>query len=385
MKIAKINLPTEYHKNSKLYEKTLFYAKIVNWTDPAYAEGVILEQLGTDSELEAQNAALLLEQNINIKEIPEAAMNDIKLDETIPQSEITNREDIRNDCVFTIDPKTAKDLDDALSLKELPNGNIEIGVHIADVTYYLPEETYLDKLVGEKATSTYLVNRVYHMLPTTLCLHCSLLPGKDSLAFSVFWEFSKSGEIIEHRFARTVIRSCVQLAYEHAQSMIEAPDKVFTEDELPSIVNGYNSETISNIVNTLQKFAVKLRAKRFIDGALRIDQPKLSFNLEPLDLTPTNIFIYELKDAHRLIEEFMLLANRTVAQKILDDFPDIAFLRNHGSPFQRVLKETQKTLKKYEIDLNIDTGADIQSSLWKIDPDSNDGIRIIMSIMSIRN
>lgn len=374
LKIPKTNFPAQYRDNKTLYEKVLFHAKIIEWRDPKYAKGFILDQLGTDSNLEVQNNALLLEQQIAVTEIPESALQDIKFEEPIPESEILTREDIRKDCVFTIDPMTAKDLDDALSLKELPNGNIEIGVHIADVTYYLSEETILDKLVSERATSIYLVNKVYHMLPTALCLKCSLLPDKDCLSFSVFWEFNTNGEIIRHRFARTIMRSCAQLAYEHAQAMIEEPDKVFTKDELPTIGNGYDSKTISNVVNTLQKIAVRLRTKRFVNGALRIDQPKLAFKLSPIEQIPIDIFIYEIKDAHRLIEEFMLLANQTVAQKILDDFPDLAFLRNHKSPFQRALTEAQKTLEKYEIDLNIDSGADIQASLWKIETNSSNGI-----------
>lgn len=380
MKLQKRDLPLHFYENKKLYEKVLFLAKIVEWKDLKYAEGMILDQLGIENDLAIENKALLLEHNIDISEVPESALGDIANIDQIPVNEIVTREDIRKECVFTIDPLTAKDLDDALSLKELPNGNIEIGVHIADVTYYLHEETYLDKLVSEKATSVYLINKVYHMLPPMLCLHCSLLPEKDSLAFSVFWEFNQEYEIVKHRFARTVIKSCVQLAYEHAQIMIENPNSTFKDDELPHIGNGFTSRTLIKIVNILQKIAVSLRSKRFRNGALRIDQTKLSFTLSPLDQIPIDFSICQLKDANRMIEEFMLLANQTVAQRILEDFPDIAFLRNHKMPYDRILKEVQKSVKKYDVDLEINSGGDIQASLGKIDKNSSNGIKQIMSL-----
>lgn len=378
MHIPKTNWPPRFKENFKSYEKILFVAKIIDWTDPKYAVGNIIEQLGIDNELKVQNKALILENLIDIAEIPEVALADIQADETVISNEMESREDLRKECIFTIDPITAKDLDDAMSLKKLRNGNYEIGVHIADPTYYIPDESCLDKIIMKKATSTYLVDKVYHMLPTDLCLHCSLLPLKDSLAFSVIWEMDPNANVINHRFAKTVIRSCGQLAYEHAQLMIENPDKKFTDDELPPITNGYDSNYICDIVQILQKLAVKLRTRRFINGALRIDQPKLQFELDVATRTPISMSIHESKDAHKLIEEFMLLANCTVAEKIQCDYPDIAFLRNHKPPYTRILKDVRKQFENLDISLEIETAADIQASLWKIDTTTIEGINITL-------
>lgn len=374
MKIPKDNLPPNFYKQKKSFEKILFLAQLTDWRVPRYADGIILEQLGKENDIMTENRALLLEHNIDVTETPIAALKDVVNTETIPQDEIEKREDLRNECVFTIDPLTAKDLDDAVSLKELPNGNYEIGVHIADVTYYFQEDSTLDKSVRQKATSVYLVDKVYHMLPASLCFKCSLLPYKESLAFSVFWEFEENGTILSHRFSRTVIRSCAQLAYEHAQLMLDNPDKIFDDNELPPVFNGYDINKLSKIVNILQKFASKLRKKRFINGAIKINQPKLSFELDPIEKIPLGFSIQESKAANKLIEEFMLLANETVAQRILTDFPDIGFLRNHRPPLTRILNDVRKTLEYYDVNFNFETAGDIQSSIWAIDLKSEKGI-----------
>lgn len=287
------------------------------------------------------------------------------------------------------DPLTARDLDDAVSCKFLPNGNVDVGVHIADVSYYLHEGTPLDALVSQKANTIYLVNDVYHMLPVELCQLCSLLPGKDSLTFSVFWEMTKDGEIISTRFERTVINSCCQLAYEHAQCMIDDPIN-FNTDQLPEIVNGFTPKYISGVVNCLQKIAINLREKRFRNGALRIDQTKLTFRyifelrgiyfdftrwlyfrLDPQTGLPIDYSVYENKPAHRLIEEFMLLANISVAKRILNDFPTLALLRCHEGPNARMLDETKKTLANVGIHIDVESSGSLQSSIWKYDVDKS--------------
>lgn len=373
IKIPKRSIPSICGKKKNFSEKTLFLAQIVDWKEVRYAEGVILEELGEETDMNTENKALLFEHNIDVTDVPIFALQDMVNMDAIPLNEIDDREDLRKECVFTIDPLTAKDLDDALSLKELPNGNYEIGVHIADVTYYLPEDTDLDKIVRQKATSVYLVDKVYHMLPTSLCLNCSLLPNKDSLTFSVFWEFTENGDVMSHRFGRTVIRSCAQLAYEHAQMMIENPEKAYEKNEIPSITNGYDVAKLSGVVNIFQKIALKLRSKRYANGALRIDQPKLSFALSPVDKSPVSFSICEMKEANRLIEEFMLLANETVAREILRNSPEISFLRNHVPPLTRILNDVRKMVANYGIELAVETGAAIQESLRKIDPKSEKG------------
>lgn len=276
IKIPAFSWPDAFYKNHQQYKNILFLAKITEWIDPRYALGLIIETIGRTDDIEVETQALLLEHDLHVSEFPACLYTYVPNSSLISEKEIMSREDLRKECIFTIDPLTARDLDDAVSCKFLTNGNLEVGVHIADVSYYLQEGTPLDDAVAKKATTIYLINKVYHMLPVELCLMCSLLPGKDCLTFSVFWEMTKDGEVLSTRFKRTVINSCCQLAYEHAQSMIDNPSG-FNRQDLPEIVNGFTPDYISAIVNSLQRIAVNLRKKRFDNGALRIDQTKLMF------------------------------------------------------------------------------------------------------------
>lgn len=287
------------------------------------------------------------------------------LSKVIPSTELEYRADLRSDCIFTIDPETARDLDDAVSVKFLPNGIYEIGVHISDASFYLNEGTKLDQLVSKKATTIYMVDNVYHMLPEELCLHCSLLPGQDKLAFSVFWEMTAEGEILTKRFCRSIVNSCAKLSYEHAQKIIDNSNENFSDDDFPEIFNSYSIADLAKTVLILQSIAVKLRKKRIDNGALKIDQAKILFSLDSTTGEPTDFKRYENMAAHRLIEEFMLLANITVAEKIKDSFSDIAFLRCHEPPKQTMLVELKNCLASYGIHLDISSSGAIRSSLNK--------------------
>ncbi|XP_060521982.1 DIS3-like exonuclease 2 [Cylas formicarius] len=365
MSIPMISWPDGFKTNPKLYENILFVAKLVDWPQPSNAKGIIIESIGMIGELKCETQAILKEFCLDTAQFHPDMVQFIPKSKDIPQSELSCREDLRKECVFTIDPFTAKDLDDALSVKKLDNGHYEVGVHISDASYYLPEGTELDKIVGAKGTTIYLVDNVYHMLPVELCLHCSLLPGEDKLAFSVFWEMSEEGEVFNTRFARTVVNSCTQLAYEHAQCMIEFPDRKCEDDEFPDIYNGFTSKDISAKVNILQKIAVELREARIRNGSLRIDQVKLLFSLNPKTGEPLDFKIYENKESHRMIEEFMLLANISVAKKIHQTFPDIAFLRCHEPPKNTMLLEAQRTLETCGIHINVSSSGSIHASLKK--------------------
>ncbi|KAJ8948639.1 hypothetical protein NQ318_022706 [Aromia moschata] len=364
MRIAAVSWPNGFKNNPKQYEKILFVAKVTDWAVPSYAVGVLIENLGLSGDLKVETMSILREFCLDTTPFsPEICQNLPK--SGIPETEFRYREDRRTDCVFTIDPSTARDLDDAVSVKELPNGNYEIGVHISDAAYYLEEGTELDQIVSRKATSIYLVNETYHMLPVELCLHCSLLPGQDKLSFSVFWEMTEEAEIINKRFTRTVINSCSQLAYEHAQIIIENPDKHVSDHEFPPIHNGYSTKEIKRAVEILQKIAVKLRDRRIQNGALKIDQVKLSYSLDPRTGEPVDFWKYENKESHRLIEEFMLLANISVAERISEFYPDVAFLRCHEPPKKTMLVELQNSLATCGIHIDISSSGGIHASLMK--------------------
>uniref|UniRef100_A0A5F9CMJ1 RNB domain-containing protein n=1 Tax=Oryctolagus cuniculus TaxID=9986 RepID=A0A5F9CMJ1_RABIT len=184
----------------------------------------------------------------------------------------------RKDCIFTIDPSTARDLDDALSCRPLADGNFQVGVHIADVSYFVPEGSELDKVAAERATSVYLVQKVVPMLPRLLCEElCSLNPMTDRLTFSVIWTLTPEGKILDEWFGRTIIRSCTKLSYDHAQSMIENPAEKIPETALPPVSPEHSSEEVHRAVLNLHGIAQKLRRQRFADGALRLDQVSWAF------------------------------------------------------------------------------------------------------------
>uniref|UniRef100_A0A1Y1MUI4 RNB domain-containing protein n=3 Tax=Photinus pyralis TaxID=7054 RepID=A0A1Y1MUI4_PHOPY len=361
MKIAPNNCPVLVVNRMD----ALVMAKILCWPDIDYAEGAVCEILGLIGDLSSENRAILAEYNVDVTPHPPSLLQCVTCPDLMSHHEQSLRQDFRGECIFTIDPSTARDLDDAVSCTELPNGNFRVGVHISDVAFYLIENTELDIFVRRRATSVYMVDNVYHMLPPELCMRCSLLPGVDKRAFSVVWEMTKTGTIVEEYFARTVINSCAQLAYEHAQLMIENPTRKFQEHELPQIHGGYTYVDLSHKINSLQQIALNLRRRRFDNGALRIDQTKLIFRLDESG-EPAEFSVYENKEAHRLIEEFMLLANISVATKILHHIPDLAFLRRHDPPKESMLVDLTKRLEPYNIHLDTSSSKGLQTSVLNI-------------------
>ncbi|GLH06313.1 Uncharacterized protein GBIM_11798 [Gryllus bimaculatus] len=346
MQIPQYKCPKDFWLDPASKEKTLYMGKMVKWTAGSFALGEIVKELGQTADVHVETEAILLDNDLDVTPYPEEIYN-------------------QKECIFTIDPRTAKDLDDAVSCKELENGNLEIGVHISDVTFFLEEDSVLDIEVSKRATSVYLVDTVHHMLPVELCLMCSLLPGEDKLAYSIIWEFSKSdAKIISQRIVRSVIHSCVKFAYEHAQAMLDNPENEWDPNEFPTIGNGFSLSDICKTVNNLQTIAKKLRNQRFEDGALRIDQTKLFMELDQSGM-PMAVHEYINEESHRLIEEFMLLANMCTAKFIYDNYPDIAFLRSHPEPHQWPLEQLQNAMASRGIHLNITSAGALQASLTK--------------------
>jgi DIS3-like exonuclease 2 len=364
-------------------QNTLLRVQITEWFDEKPI-GKIVEVIGKVDDLAAETKAILLQNNLDVTEYAKEILDALPSATTyeIPDTEFKYRQDIRDMCVFTIDPLTAKDLDDALSCRVLANGNYEIGVHISDVSFFLKEESDLDVIVKDKATSIYLSNSVYHMLPRQLCMLCSLLPGQDKLSFSVFFEITTEGEVVSTYFTKSILNSCTQLAYEHAQEMIENPSKEFTEDDLPQIHNNYTSTQLSGIVNTLHKIALKLREKRMENGALKIDQPKLSFQLNPENGRPESYCVYPIKDSNRMIEDFMLLANESVAEYIYKKFPDISILRCHLPPNANAIIKLKQFFDKNLINFDIATSKDIQRSIGDI-LDNADKVEATKAVVNV--
>ncbi|XP_020716237.1 DIS3-like exonuclease 2 isoform X2 [Ceratitis capitata] len=353
----------------------LYLAQIVETDTNGHCIGKLIQPVGKVGNMEAELKAILLHNGLrNIKPFEER-FNKLyaQTDPPIRPSELHNREDWRRKCIFTIDPLTARDLDDAVSVESLGDDLYEIGVHISDVAHYLEEDSELDNIVKERATSIYLVNEVIHMLPKTLCFKCSLLPGEDKLAFSVFWQLNKSGDIIgQPRFSRTVINSCVQLAYEHAQKVIDNPNEEFGVDDFPIICNGFTAADICPRIKILNTVAEALRKKRFEGGALAINNPKIRFQLDPKTGEPLSYELESRLEANFLIEEFMLLANQSVARFIYDQFPDISILRNHGPPLSKSMKNLREKLTNLGMDFDCSSSKTVYASMQKLCSEAKD-------------
>lgn len=271
--------------------------RIIEWKeDMKNPTGEVIDILGKTGENNAEIHAILAEFGLPYKypNSVEAAAN--KIDAGITDEVVAQRIDMRDTLTFTIDPHDAKDFDDALSFKALPNGRYEIGVHIADVTHYVHPDTIIDKEAQRRATSVYLVDRVVPMLPEHLCNGiCSLRPDEDKLAFSVIFEMDNDAKVRSSKIARTVIRSNRRFSYEEAQSVIESG----------------MGDCVEAILK-LDKLAKELRRQRYEEGSVEFDRAEVKFDITP-DGTPTGVYFKVSKDANKLIEEFMLLANRTVA------------------------------------------------------------------------
>ena len=267
--------------------------------------GHIVDVLGEPGENDTEMHAILAEYALPYRFESEVANAADRISEDITAEDLKGRRDFRDVLTFTIDPADAKDFDDALSFKKLENGNYEIGVHIADVTHYVTPGSVVDKEAEARGTSVYLVDRTVPMLPEKLCNKlCSLRPNEEKLTFSAVFEMTPLGRIVSQWFGKTVIYSDFRFAYEEAQAIIEAGPEVSHE--------GVPAE-IKDAVLILNGLAAKLRKKRFAAGAISFDRPEMKVEVDEAG-RPVNVYQKVTKEANWLIEEFMLLANRTVAE-----------------------------------------------------------------------
>lgn len=291
-----IFIPKEKLKGGKSGDKVV--ARITDWPSRAKNPiGEVVDVLGESGNNDTEMHAILAEFGLPYKypEAVEAAAN--KISDEIGAEDIAKREDFRGTTTFTIDPRDAKDFDDALSLQKLDNGLWEVGVHIADVTHYVTPGSIIDKEALNRATSVYLVDRTIPMLPEHLSNGlCSLRPKEDKLCFSVIFEMNDKGEVKSHRIVRTIINSDRRFTYEEAQEIIETGN------------GDFNTEVL-----TLDRLSKILRERRFKEGAINFDRYEVKFEIDEKG-KPISVYFKVSKDANHLIEEFMLLANRTVAE-----------------------------------------------------------------------
>ena len=345
-----IFIPKENLKGGKNGDKAV--VKIVEWPDKAKnPKGIVIDILGKAGENTTEMHAILAEYGLPYvypKQVEQAADH---IPTEIPQEEITRREDFRGITTFTIDPRDAKDFDDALSIRRLDSGLWEVGVHIADVTYYVREGSLIDREAEKRATSVYLVDRTIPMLPERLCnFLCSLRPDEEKLAYSVIFEMNDKAEVKKSRVVHTVIRSDRRFTYEEAQERLESGQGDYVEE-----------------LQQLHKLAKQLRDQRFKAGAINFDRYEVKFEIDEKG-KPLSVYFKVSKDANKLVEEFMLLANRTVAEKIgrvpkgkkakvfpyrIHDLPDPEKLDNLAQFIARFGYKLRTSGKKEEVSKSI--------------------------------
>ncbi len=342
--------------------------EITEWPDDTDSPfGKITEVLGKPGEHDTEIHSILAEYGLPYEFPVEVERYANTLDTSIKEEEIAKRRDMRNVLTFTIDPKDAKDFDDALSFQEMENGNYEIGIHIADVSHYLQTDTILDDEAYERATSVYLVDRVVPMLPEVLSNNaCSLRPNEEKYTFSAIFEMDDNAIVKNQWFGRTVINSNERFAYEEAQHVIETgkghiPDTISIRDDAYTV-----SGEIVDATLIMDRLAKTMREKRMVQGAISFDKVEVRFNLNEKS-EPVSVYFKEAKDANKLIEEFMLLANRKVAEFIGKRKPVKTFVyRIHDDPDQDKLMALNGIISRFGHSIDFKDKKSISASLNKL-------------------
>ncbi|KAL8290404.1 hypothetical protein RQP46_002662 [Phenoliferia psychrophenolica] len=373
--------PSDFIDRPDKYADRLFVACIKRWPITSlHPFGTLVEELGPIGDIETETSALLKDCNFSAEEFSESVVKCLPPTPwTIPEREASEqvRRDFRDHRVFTIDPATARDLDDALHVVKNDDGTFEVGVHIADVTHFVKPNTALDREARKRATTVYLVQRAVPMLPQVLSEElCSLTPGVDKLTFSVVFTMTPDGKIISTWFGKTIINSAGKLAYGDAQAVLDG-------NSLPSgKLNGdHKPEEVESDIKMLGDLAKHLRKRRFDNGALRIDNVKVFFNLDA-EGQPADCNVDMRKEANELIEEFMLLANISVAGKIAAGLPDQALLRRHEPPIERRLESFVERMKSLKVDLD---GSSSGSLMRTINNVTDESARLTLQHLSTKS
>jgi len=345
-------------------------AKLTTWKSDAKSPNAeIIEILGFSGDNDVEIHSILHEYDLPYNFEPDIIAESEAISSEIKDSEIAERRDMRTALTFTIDPADAKDFDDALSVQWV-DGNLAVGIHIADVSHYLKTDTDLDKEAYRRGTSVYLVDRVVPMLPERLSNDlCSLKPREDKLCFSAIFTLDQNGTVINEWFGRTIINSWHRFTYESAQDIIEGNADDF-ENEIRQIWGEDKhlyikiAKDLKDSVLVLDRYAKKLRAQRLGDGSITFDKHEIKFKLNE-ENKPIDIIFKVTKDSNKLIEEFMLLANKKVAELLnKNEFPIVN--RVHEEPLPEKINTLKQFIKQFEYTINTTTPEEITKSLNKL-------------------
>ncbi|XP_031390501.1 DIS3-like exonuclease 2 [Punica granatum] len=365
-------------------ERELVAAQIESWSEESpIPHARVLHVFGHGSELQPHIDAILFENAINSSEFSSESLLCLPpVPWDVPRVEFQTRMDLRSLSVFTIDPSTAIDLDDALSVEMLTDGIYRVGVHIADVSYFVKPDTPLDAEAQVRSTSVYMSRQKLPMLPPLISEDLgSLNPGLDRLTFTIFWDIDGSGSIVHRWIGRTVIRSCCKLSYEHAQDILDGVNYSDNLGGLPQLYGSFKWSDVVRCVHYLNHIARILKEKRLKDGALQLESSKIVFLFDE-DGIPYDSKLSQRKESNFLVEEFMLLANHTAAEVISRAFPETALLRRHPEPNMRKLKEFEAFCTKHELTLDTSSSSQIQKSLGRIKETLKDDSVLLDILMS---
>ncbi len=324
---------------------------VVALTDwPSHASspyGKIIKSLGKPGETDTEIHSILYDYQLPV-EFPKEIIKEAEtINRKIQADEIKKRKDFRDTLTFTIDPATAKDFDDALSFKKLENGHFEIGIHIADVSFYVQEGTAIDHEAYDRGTSVYLVDRVVPMLPEVLSNDvCSLRPNEEKYTFSAVFEIDQKGHVYKEWFGRTIILSDQRFTYEEVQYVLDSQQAVIPTEVALSKQQINLTDATYNALQSLNEIAHILRNKRMQKGALSFDRVEINFHLDENN-DPESVWFKTSKDAHKLIEEFMLLANRSVALYIGKKLKKTFVYRVHDEPDLEKLENLSHVVKEF--------------------------------------
>ena len=339
-----------------------------DWPEKASSPyGKVNKVLGKPGEHNTEIHAILADYGLPYDFPNEVLDYASSINKSITKKEIAKRRDMRSDLTFTIDPKDAKDFDDALSFKILGEDIYEVGIHIADVSYYVQPDTILDEEAFERATSVYLVDRVVPMLPEVLSNYaCSLRPHEEKFTFSAVFKINNKAEVIDEWFGRTVTYSDARFAYEEAQEVIETKSNIISDNVSLTGATYEIKEDIKNAILKLNALAIIMRSQRMKSGAISFDKVEVKFNLDATN-NPTGVYFKTSKTANKLIEEFMLLANKKVAEFIGKQKPVKTFIyRVHDEPDDTKLIALQNIVSKFGFKFKIDSVKSVSNALNKL-------------------
>uniref|UniRef100_A0A8I5R5C0 Protein DIS3 homolog n=1 Tax=Papio anubis TaxID=9555 RepID=A0A8I5R5C0_PAPAN len=336
-----------------------------------YPNGHFVRNLGDVGEKETETEVLLLEHDVPHQPFSQAVLSFLpKMPWSITEKDMKNREDLRHLCICSVDPPGCTDIDDALHCRELENGNLEVGVHIADVSHFIRPGNALDQESARRGTTVYLCEKRIDMVPELLSSNlCSLKCDVDRLAFSCIWEMNHNAEILKTKFTKSVINSKASLTYAEAQLRIDSANM---NDDITTSLRGLN------------KLAKILKKRRIEKGALTLSSPEVRFHMDSETHDPIDLQTKELRETNSMVEEFMLLANISVAKKIHEEFSEHALLRKHPAPPPSNYEILVKAARSRNLEIKTDTAKSLAESLDRAESPTFPYLNTLLRILATR-